>query len=75
MKLLVTGGLGFIGSNFIRYILNKYEDIELINLDKMGIGSNPRNLEDLKSDKRYSFIKGDLLDLNLISKLVKEVDG
>jgi dTDP-glucose 4,6-dehydratase len=75
MKLLVTGGLGFIGSNFIRYMLNKYEDIELINLDKMGIGSNPRNLEDLKSDKRYSFIKGDLLNLNLISKLVKEVDG
>ncbi len=75
MRLLVTGGLGFIGSNFIRYVLSKHEGVEVVNLDKMGMGSNPRNLEDLESDERYRFVKGDLLDFDLVSRLVREVDA
>lgn len=72
MKLLVTGGLGFIGSNFIRYTLEKYSDTEVVNLDAMKYGSNPENLRDLKDDDRYTFIKGDICDYELISKLIRE---
>jgi dTDP-glucose 4,6-dehydratase len=75
MKLLVTGGLGFIGSNFIRYMLSKREDVEIVNLDKMGIGSNIENLRDLEDSERYRFIKGDLNDLNLLSDLIGKVDA
>jgi dTDP-glucose 4,6-dehydratase len=75
VKLLVTGGLGFIGSNFIRYVLSKHREVEVVNLDKMGIGSNPKNLEDLEGDERYRFVKGDLLDFDLVSRLVREVDA
>ncbi len=74
MKVLVTGGLGFIGSNFIRYTLNKYSDVEVINVDALKYGSNPNNLRDVESDERYSFVKGDISDYELMSKLVKDVD-
>ena len=72
MKLLVTGGLGFIGSNIIRYTLEKYSDTEVTNLDAMKYGSNPENLRDLKDDERYTFIKGNICDYELISKLIRE---
>ena len=72
MKLLVTGGLGFIGSNFIRYILNKYKDYQVINLDKMTYAGNPENLQDVENDKRYKFVKGDICDGDLINHLVAE---
>jgi len=75
MKLLVTGGHGFIGSNFIRCMLTKYDDIQVINLDKLSIGSNPANLKDIEMDKRYTFIKGDIADKNLVSNLVCKVDS
>jgi dTDP-glucose 4,6-dehydratase len=75
VRLLVTGGLGFIGSNLIRYMLNKHNNIKIINLDKMGVGSNIINLKDIEGDERYSFIKGDLLDFNLVSGLMKNVDA
>lgn len=75
MRLLVTGGLGFIGSNLIRYMLNKHNNIKIINLDKMGAGSNIVNLKDIEGDERYSFIKGDLLDFNLVSGLIRNVDA
>jgi len=75
MKILVTGGLGFIGSNLIRYMLKEHKDFEVINLDKMGIGSNERNLRDLEGDERYRFIKGDILDFGLVSELIKKVDA
>jgi dTDP-glucose 4,6-dehydratase len=75
MKLLVTGGLGFIGSNFCRYMLTKYPDCELINLDKIGIGANPANLRDIGNDKRYTFIKGDICNPRLLHKIIRDVDA
>jgi dTDP-glucose 4,6-dehydratase len=74
MKVLVTGGLGFIGSNFVRYFLQKYTDVNIINVDALTYGSNPENLKDIKDEERYSFIKGDITDYKLISKLIKDVD-
>ncbi len=75
MKLLVTGGLGFIGSNFTRYILHSYSDVEVINVDALKYGSNPNNLKDVKNDDRYTFIKGDISDYNLMSNPIKNVDA
>ena len=75
MKLLVTGGLGFIGSNFCRYILARYPDYELINVDKIGIGANPANLLEIENDKRYTFIKGDICNPQLINRLIHQVDA
>jgi len=62
MKILVTGGLGFIGSNFCRYTINAHPDAEVTNIDKVGMGANPSNLKDLKKEKRYRFVKGDIRD-------------
>jgi dTDP-glucose 4,6-dehydratase len=75
MKLLVTGGLGFIGSNFCRYILKKHPEYELINVDKVGIGANPANLRDIENDKRYTFIKGDICNPQLLNKIIRNVDA
>lgn len=74
VKILVTGGMGFIGSNFIRYMFSKHKDIEIINLDNLSIGSNPANLSDISNNPRYTFIKGSTSDLSLVSKLVRDVD-
>ncbi|WP_258083274.1 dTDP-glucose 4,6-dehydratase [Thermococcus thermotolerans] len=75
MRLLVTGGMGFIGSNFIRYILEKHPDWEVINLDKLGYGSNPANLKDIEDDPRYTFVKGDIADFELVKGLVRKADA
>ena len=75
MKILVTGGLGFIGSNFIRYILSKHPDYKIVNVDKIGIGANPANLKDLEDEKTYKFIKGNICNPKLIDKVVKGVDA
>jgi len=75
MKLLVTGGLGFIGSNFCRFMLAKHSDCELINVDKIGIGANPANLHDLENDKRYTFIKGDICNPQLMNRLIHQVEA
>jgi len=75
MKILVTGGLGFIGSNFCRYAITKHSNYEIINLDKIGIGANPANLKDLENEKRYKFVKGDIRNSNLINKLIKQADA
>jgi dTDP-glucose 4,6-dehydratase len=75
MKLLVTGGLGFIGSNFCRLMLAKYPDYELINVDKMGIGANPANLHEIENDKRYTYIKGDICNPQLMNRLIHQADA
>jgi dTDP-glucose 4,6-dehydratase len=62
MNLLVTGGAGFIGSNFIRFILNKYPEYRVINLDKLTYAGNLENLEGVDKDPRYAFEKGDICD-------------
>ena len=74
MKLLVTGGLGFIGSNFIIQSLSNHPDHAIINLDKMGIGANPENLKQLENRNKYRFVKGDISDLKLVEEAVKDVD-
>lgn len=74
MDLLITGGLGFIGSNFILRILRELPEAVVTNIDDMRYGSNPRNLEGLPSD-RYTLVKGDIADLGLISSLVKGKDA
>jgi len=75
LKILVTGGLGFIGSNFIKLLLSKHPDYEIVNIDKMGTGSNLANLKGVEKDSRYLFIKGDISDLNLMLKVVKDVEA
>jgi dTDP-glucose 4,6-dehydratase len=75
MKFLVTGGFGFIGSNFIRYMLTKYSEIQIINLDKLSVGSNPANLKEIETDKRYRFVKGDIAEKKLAINLVDEADA
>jgi len=75
MKMLVTGGLGFIGSNFCRYIMTKHSDYEIVNIDKIGIGANLTNLQDLEKEKRYRFIKGDICNSQLINKIIKQVNA
>jgi len=74
MKVLVTGGLGFIGSNFIRYLLQKYSDVEVVNVDAMKYGYNPENLKDIENDERYTLVRGDISDYGLMSKLIKDAD-
>ncbi|HNZ05209.1 MAG TPA: dTDP-glucose 4,6-dehydratase [Methanothrix soehngenii] len=74
MNLLVTGGLGFIGSNFIRLMLNRHDDCRILNLDAQGFGSNIQNLADYEDDRRYTFFQGDIADSSLVSGLVEKAD-
>ena len=74
MRLLITGGAGFIGSNFIRYILNKYSGYKITNLDKLSYCGNPENLKDIEKNPNYKFVKGDICDEKVVDKLVKNVD-
>ncbi|MFA6146511.1 MAG: dTDP-glucose 4,6-dehydratase [Patescibacteria group bacterium] len=71
MKLLITGGAGFIGSNFIHYIFKKYKNYQIINLDKLTYCGNLENLKDIEKNPHYKFIKGDICDKNLIDNLLK----
>lgn len=75
MKLLVTGGLGFIGSNFIRLMLHEHDDIQILNIDDLRLGSNPENLRDFNEDQRYAFRKGDIADAKFIAGLIKDADA
>ena len=63
---LVTGGSGFIGSNFIRFLLSKESNCHILNLDKLTYAGNPANLKDIENDKRYTFINGDICDEKII---------
>ena len=68
-KILVTGGAGFIGSNFVQYMLDQYEDILLVNLDALTYAGNLDNLTAVQNDPRYVFVKGDIRDRALIEQL------
>lgn len=74
MRLLVTGGAGFIGANFIHYWLKKYPTDNIINLDKLTYAADLHNLRDLKTNKNYSFIRGDIANKNAVEKLADKVD-
>lgn len=69
MKLLVTGGAGFIGSNFIRFMFNERPDIEVINLDKLTYAGNLDNLKELAGKPNYLFVQGDIADGDLVQQL------
>lgn len=74
MKLLVTGGAGFIGSNFILYWLKKYTEDHIVNLDKLTYAGNLENLKDIVGYPNYSFIKGDICDVKTVEKAMDGVD-
>ncbi len=74
MKLLITGGAGFIGSNFIRYMLGQHPDYQIINLDKLTYAGNLDNCKDYADHPNYQFFEGDIADEELVGKLAKEAD-
>lgn len=73
-KYLVTGGCGFIGSNFIKYVLNKYSDVSIVNLDALTYAGNLENLAEFEKDSRYAFTKGDIRDKNVVQNLFNQHD-
>ena len=75
MKLLVTGGSGFIGSNFIRHVLTTHADDRVVNLDKLTYAGNPANLADLERDPRYAFVQGDICDAAIVRDAIRGVDA
>jgi dTDP-glucose 4,6-dehydratase len=75
MKLLVTGGSGFIGSNFIRWVLAEHPDDSVVNLDKLTYAGNPANLADVERDPRYAFVHGDICDAKLVRDVAAGVDA
>ena len=74
INMLITGGCGFIGSNFIRYELEKYDSVNIVNLDKLTYAGNLENLLDVQENykDRYTFIKGDILDAELVKQTIAE---
>jgi len=75
MRLLVTGGAGFIGSNFIRHIIKKYPQYKIINLDKLTYAGNLDNLKEIESNSNYTFVKGDICDRKIVDELSKDVEA
>jgi len=74
MKILVTGGAGFIGSNFIIYMMEKYPDYEIVNLDKLTYAGNLENLKSVKNNPKYKFIKGDICDRKIVRTAMEGCD-
>ena len=72
MNLLVCGGAGFIGSNFIRYMLGKYPDYKIVNFDKLTYAGNLDNLRDIENNPNYKFIQGDITDLEKLNEIIKD---
>lgn len=68
-NVLVTGGCGFIGSNFVKHMLKEKEDMLLVNLDALTYAGNPENVAECEHDKRYRFVKGDICDRGLLDEL------
>jgi len=72
MNLLVCGGAGFIGSNFIKYMLDKYPDYKIVNFDKLTYAGNLDNLKDVENNSNYKFVQGDIIDLEKLNETIKE---
>src|SRR5256885_9179692 len=72
LKLLVTGGAGFIGSNFIRYFLDAHPDCAVLNLDKLTYAANLDNLSEVASRPNYQFVQGDICDPDLVGSLLRQ---
>ncbi len=72
LKMLVTGGAGFIGSNFLRYVLSRHPDWKVTNIDKLTYAGNLENLKDVENDPRYHFIRGDITDKELTDKILRQ---
>ncbi|MCY6370538.1 dTDP-glucose 4,6-dehydratase [Clostridium ganghwense] len=73
-KFLVTGGAGFIGANFIKYVINKYKNIKVINLDKLTYAGNLENLKEIENNSNYKFIKGDICNKDLVKDIFNKYD-
>lgn len=74
MRILVTGGAGFLGSNFVHFLLDKYEDIRVITLDALTYAGSKEKLSGVLNDSRHEFVEGDICDDQLVSKLAEDVD-
>src|SRR5690606_34326269 len=72
MHVLVTGGAGFIGSNFIRYMLQQHEQVHIVNLDLLTYAGNSENLQEFTNDPRYTFVKGNIGDSQLVDNLIQQ---
>jgi dTDP-glucose 4,6-dehydratase len=75
MRILVTGGAGFIGSNFVRHVLSKHTDYKVINLDKLTYAGNLDNLKDVKDNPTYRFVEGDICDEKIVTNLTKDCNA
>ena len=73
-KILITGGAGFIGSNFVSYMLDKYDDYQIVNLDSLTYCGNLENLTEIEDNPNYTFCKGDITDKELVFKITSDVD-
>jgi len=74
LNLLITGGSGFIGSNFIRHMLEKYPNCKIFNLDKLTYAGNLDNLKDIENNPKYSFVRGDICDPAVVDKVMQNVN-
>lgn len=74
MKLLITGGAGFIGSNFIKYLFKKYNDVSVINLDVLNYSGREENLEEINGSPNYRFVRGDICDVDKLEDLIGDFD-
>ena len=76
-NILITGGAGFIGSHVVRFMVGKYPDRRIVNLDKLTYAGNPANLRDVENSPNYTFIKGDICDYELVCRIIRdhEIDG
>jgi len=72
LKVLVTGGAGFIGSNFVRFFLHARRNVEIVNFDKLTYAGNPESLADVAQDPRYNFVRGDITDRNTVEELFRQ---